>query len=158
MCAENPFRKQVNVVLNFLICTAHQEVPESCLLRLCVWQALFTMHPQSYEKASTQTPLRSSPENTERFHSFPDIPKSMKIRLPLSAWALPSAESQVKGNRLSSLWNPLNFFGEGGREVVKPWQFVENRTQITQGSGRMEEFPVKAGVFTSTWRTLHQAA
>lgn len=54
----------------------------------------------------------------------------------------------------------LNFFGsaEGwgeGREVLKPWQFVENRTQITPGSGRKERpLLLETAVFANMGRTL----
>ena len=54
----------------------------------------------------------------------------------------------------------LNFFGSAkgwgeGREVLKPWQFVENRTQITPGSGRKERpLLLETAVFANMGRTL----
>lgn len=74
---------------------------------------------------------------------------------------LGSAKSKVtgKGKRDSpSAISFLNFFGGargwGGREVLKPWQFVENRIQITPGSGRKERpLWLETAVFASMRRT-----
>lgn len=140
--------RNANKGLPFLTCTAvHQEVPENSPLRPRVWPGshwrarIARRHSQNCEKVSTQTPLLhthtrtlgGSPENTSRFHAFPDRPKSKEVRLVCQV------QSHRQRGKHSPAWNHLNFFGEEGRQVSNPQQFAGNRIQITLGSERKEK-------------------
>ena len=154
-----------SVVLNFLIRATHQEIPESCLLTLCL-AGLYSClrNPQGRILKTTRKSQHRPHCGAHQRTQVSQLSRQTKVKENKTpAEHVGSAKSKVtgKGKRDSpSGISFLNFSGGAGgrgesREVLKPWQFVENRTQITPGSGRKERpLLLETAVFASMGRTL----